>query len=184
MGLIRKPLPVKLFCGILSSEPAIINESTDLINAVYGPIDFETEVLPWDTTDYYRDEMGTDILRKFLFFKKLIAPDCLAAVKVFTNDIEERLADRTPSGLRRRVNLDPGYVTEAKVVLATTKDFSHRVYIGENIYAEATLRYSNKEKSFVSCDHTYFDFRTEQYKTMFNTARTMLREALDRRKLK
>ncbi len=83
-----------------------------------------------------------------------------------------------PSGIRRRINLDPGYITEAKVVLASTKDFSHRVYIGENIYAEVTLRYSSKERSFTSCDHTFFDFRTEAYRLLFNTARYLLRERL------
>ncbi len=176
MGIIRNPLPVKLFTGVLSSEPALFDECAALICAVYGPVDYETDVLPWDITDYYRSEMGTSIFRKFIFFKELANPGSLAAVKVFTNGIEERFS----SGMQRRVNLDPGYVTEAKVVLATTKDFSHRVYIGEGIYAEATLRYSTKEKSFKSCDHTYYDFRTEIYKNTFNAARNLLREELNR----
>jgi hypothetical protein len=180
MGVIRNPIPAKLFTGMLSPDPALFDECAGLLHAAYGPLDYESDVMPWDTTDYYRDEMGARIFRKFIFFKDLIDPGSLAAVKSFSNALEDRLAVKTPNGSRRRINLDPGYVTEAKVVLATTKDFSHRVYIGGNIYAEVTLRYSNKERSFTACDHTYFDFRTDTYKLLFNTARNMLREGLNR----
>ena len=178
MGVIRDPIPAKLFAGMLSPESALLDDCVDLLCDAYGPLDYESDVMPWNTTDYYRDEMGTVIYRKFIFFKELVDPGALAAVKNFTNGIEERYSLRMPSGIRRRINLDPGYITEAKVVLASTKDFSHRVYIGENIYAEVTLRYSSKERSFTACDHTYFDFRTEAYRILFNTARDLLRERL------
>jgi uncharacterized protein DUF4416 len=178
MGVIRDPIPAKLFAGMLSPESALLDDCVGLLCAAYGPLDYESDVMPWNTTDYYRDEMGTAIYRKFIFFKELVDPGALAAVKNFTNGIEERYSLRMPSGIRRRINLDPGYITEAKVVLASTKDFSHRVYIGENIYAEVTLRYSSKERSFTACDHTYFDFRTEAYRLLFNRARDLLREGL------
>lgn len=178
MGLIRNPIPAKLFTGMLSPEPALLVDCVGLLCASYGPLDYESDVMPWDTTDYYRDEMGTKIYRKFIFFKELVDPEILAAVKKFTNGIEERYAMKMQTGARRRVNLDPGYITEAKVVLASTKDFSHRLYIGGNIYAEVTLQYSSKERGFVACDHTYFDFRTETYRLLFNTARDLLREEL------
>jgi hypothetical protein len=178
MGIIRDPIPAKLFTGMLSPEPALLDECAGLLSAAYGPIDHESGVMPWDTTDYYQDEMGSVIYRKFIFFKELIDPGALAAVKKITHGIEERYSLRIPSGIRRRVNLDPGYVTEAKVVLASTKDFSHRVYIGENIYAEVTLRYSSKERGFTACDHTFFDFRTETYRLLFNRARDLLRKQL------
>lgn len=178
MGKIHAPLPVKLFTGILSPEPALFDECGALLCAEFGPLDFESDLMPWDGTDYYREEMGPGIYRKFVFFKELIDPERLPAVKLFTSRIEERFSEKTPSASRRRVNIDPGYVTEAKVVLATTKDFSHRVYIGGNLYAEVTLWYSSKSKSFTYFDHTYFDYRTEAYRNIFNTARDMLRQGL------
>jgi hypothetical protein len=89
--------------------------------------------------------------------------------------IENSLAVQAGNRSRRRINLDPGYVTEAKVVLATTKDYSHRLYIGKGIYAEVTLRYGNKDRSFIPFDHTYLDYGSEMYITMFNTARDLLR---------
>ena len=181
MGVIRIPIPVKLFTGLLSPDPALFDACSSVLEKEFGAIDLESKMLPWDRTEYYREEMGAGIYRKFIFFRDLIDPAKLAGIKVFTNAVEDRFSEKTPSGTRRTINLDPGYVTEAKVVLATTKDFSHRVYIGEGIFAEVTLRYGSKERSFTACDHTYFDFRTERYRQLFNQARTLLREGLNRR---
>ncbi len=180
MGVIRTPKPVKLFVGMLSSEPALLDECTALLSATYSAIDHESAVLPWETSDYYREEMGPGVYRKFIFFKELIDPAKLAGIKNSTNALEAQFSEKAPSGSRRRINLDPGYVTEAKVVLASTKDYSHRVYIGENMYAEVTLRYSSKERSFMAFDHTYLDFRTKTYQDLFNKARNLLREGLHR----
>jgi len=136
--------------------------------------------MPWEVTSYYHEEMGSSIFRKFIFLQELMDPGKLAGVKLLTNAIEERYSLTSQSGSRRRINIDPGYVTEAKVVLATTKDFSHRVYIGSGIYAEVTLRYSSREETFTVLDHTYFDFRTIEYRELFNRARNMLRQNLNR----
>jgi hypothetical protein len=176
MGDIRTPLQTKLFIGMISSDPALFSECEGLCTASYGSIDLESEVMPWETSDYYREELGTPLFRKFVFFSRLVDPGILSHVKVSTNEIEMRFADKG----KRRINIDPGYVTEAKVVLASTKDFSHRIYIGEQIYAEVTLRYNNKEKAFLPFDHTFFDFRTEVYTNLFNKARDMLRSQLNR----
>jgi len=178
MGEIRKPLPVKLFVGMLSPEPALFDVCAEILREEYGPFDCRSEVLPWDKTDYYRDEMGAGIVRTFIFFERLFDPADLPKIKLFTNGIEKDFAAQEGTVLRRRINLDPGYVTEAKVVLATTKDFAHRVYIGSSIYAEVTLTYSAQDRRFTSFDYTYPDFRTDAYRTMFQKARESLRAAL------
>lgn len=165
---------------MLSPEPVLFSECAEILSAAYGAIDLESEIMPWEITDYYREEMGSGILRKFVFLKELINPGILPEIKCFTNSVEERFAAASSSGPRRRINLDPGYLTEAKVILATTKDFSHRIYIGKDIYAEVTLQYSSKEQGFTSLDHTYYDFRTGTYKKLFNEARQLLRERLNR----
>ncbi len=180
MGQIRTALPAKLFIGMLSPEPLFFSECAAIMCAEYGPIDLESDVMPWEITDYYREELGSRIFRKFIFLKELIDPATLSKIKLFTNTIEDRFALPASPGSRRRINIDPGYLTEAKVVLASTKDFSHRLYIGENIYAEVTLKYSSNERSFIALDHTYFDFRTDIYKKLFNKARNILREGLNR----
>jgi len=178
MKEIRPPLPVKLFVGMLSPDPELFSVCSELLCRTYGPVDSESELFRWDNTDYYQDEMGANIVRKFIFFERIMDPGNLAAVKHFTIDMEKQFAVFRGGYLRRRINLDPGYVTEAKVVLATTKDFAHRLYIGDNLYGEVTLRYNTKERTFVPHEFTYPDFRTKAYIELFNSARESLRAAL------
>lgn len=178
MGKIRDPLLVKPFVGMLSPDASLFDACAEIIRAEYGLIDHQSDILPWSNTAYYREEMGPGIVRKFLFLERLRDPAELPEMKLFTDGIEKAFSARSGGALKRRINLDPGYVTEAKVVLATAKDFSHRVYIGKGIYAEVTLRYSANDRSFMPCDHTYPDYRTEAYTTLFNNARDILRTAL------
>lgn len=163
---------------MLSPEPMLFDTCMDILRDHYGPLDCMSEVWAWDKTNYYQTEMGTGILRKFIFCEQLIDPVLLPQIKLFTNDLEKKFTLPGPGPVRRRINIDPGYVTEAKVVLATTKDFSHRIYIGSGMYAEVTLRYSLRERRFMSTDYTYPDYRSEAYATMFNRARDQLRAAL------
>jgi uncharacterized protein DUF4416 len=178
MGKIRPPLPVKLFVGMLSPEHELFDACAQILQREFGPIDSGSECMPWDSSDYYRGEMGPNIFRKFLFFEQIADPGRLSQIKRFTNDLENNYAVNAVEGLRRRINLDPGYVTEAKVVLASTKDFAHRLYIGDGIYAEVTLRYSVKDRSFVPHEHTYPDYRTAPYLALFNSVREDLRTRL------
>jgi hypothetical protein len=182
MGIARSPLSVKLFLGMLSPDISLFDACAEILYKEFGSLDYESDVLPWDTTNYYREEMGDDIKRKFIFFDQLIDPGDLPKIKLCTNTIEKDYTARAGDALHRRINLDPGYVTEAKVVLATTKDFAHRIYIGSNIYAEVTLRYSAKDGRFTPCEHTYPDYRTDQYRTIFDRARERLRTARRRTK--
>jgi hypothetical protein len=178
MREIRSPIPVKLFIGMLSPEPELFDKCADIVCKKYGTIDYQSEIVPWTNSDFYQEEMGSGILRKFIFFEQLMDPGDLPAIKLNTVKIESSLAIQTVNNARRRINLDPGYVTEAKVVLATTKDYTHRLYIGEGIYAEVTLRYVNKIRSFTPFDYTYLDYCSETYITMFNKTRDVLRTAL------
>ena len=180
MARLRKPLLIKLFIGLLSPERALLDECVTLLASEYGTIDLESDVAPWGITDYYQDEMGGPLYRKFVFFDKLMEPDKLPSVKLFSMRIEERFSSVVEGNPKRRINVDPGYVTEAKVVLATTKDFSHRIYIGSGIYAEVTLRFNSREQSFATLEHTYYDYRTPDYIMLFNKARLALRAGLKR----
>ncbi len=181
MARLKKPLPTKLFIGLLSPERALLSECASLLASEYGTTDMESDAAPWNITDYYQDEMGSPLYRKFIFFDALMEPDRLPSVKLFSIGIEERFSRLVEGSLKRRVNIDPGYVTEAKVVLATTKDFSHRIYIGSGIYAEVTLRFNGREQSFAALEHTYYDYRTPDYITLFNKARVALRTGLRQR---
>lgn len=176
MGRPKNPRPAKLFIGMLSGDPDLFDLCKGILQKEYGPVDMETQVSRWAFTDYYASEMGSGLLRKFIFFERLCDPGALAGIKNFTNRLEQQTAISATVGMKRRINLDPGYLTEAKVVLATTKDFSHRIYIGDNIYAEVTLRY--RAGSFEPMEYTYPDYRSEEYIRLFNNAREVLRKAI------
>lgn len=180
MAVPREPIPALLFIGLLSGDTGLFETAARLLAERYGPLFRRTDVVTWDHTDYYREEMGRRLYRQFLFFDRLIDPGILPDIKLATNQLERETAESAPPGLRRRVNLDPGYVTEAKVVLATTKDFSHRIYVRSGIYAEVTLVYRERERRFTTLGHTYPDFRSEATITIMNEARERLRESLGR----
>jgi len=178
MGRLLAPKSVKLFLGMISREPELFEECTRLFAREFGPVDIVSSVVPWDHSEYYREEMGTGLQRKFVFFETPVDPELLAAAKHHAIQIEASFSEVADTAVRRRINLDPGYLTEAKVVLATTKDFPHRIYIGRSIYAEATLHYHKDSRSFQPVEHTYPDFRTEYCLRLFNEARDALRSRL------
>lgn len=179
MGVPREPIPALLFTGLLSSDTTLLDVASRLLAERYGPLCRSSDVVPWVHTDYYAEEMGDRLYRQFILFDRPIDPGLLPDVKLGTNDLEREMAG-SAAGTRRRINLDPGYVTEAKVVLATTKDFSHRVYLRDGIYAEVTLVYRERERSFTTLSHTYPDFRSEMTITLMNEARKRLRRNLGR----
>lgn len=172
MGEIKRHPLVKLIVGMFTAKPELFDIAEDRLSEEFGPIDFESELLPFDTTTYYAAEFGESLRRKFVSFAELIDPGEMAGIKLFTNALEMELA---VSG-KRRINLDPGYLSLGKLVLATTKDRQHRIYLGQGIFAEVTLRF--QKGSFRPWEWTYPDYRSQEYISIFNRIRRIYREQL------
>ncbi len=172
MGKIRPPLPVKFFISVLTSLPEIMPEVELRLSDLCGAIDQRSEAYPFDLTQYYDSEMGRPIHRVFLSFGELISPLELAPIKVKTNEVESWFAGEC-TGVARPVNLDPGYLDQAKVVLASTKDFSHRLMISAGIYAEVTMHY--RAGQWHNWPWTFPDFRTGRYNGFFSELRRRYR---------
>ncbi|MFH1714768.1 MAG: DUF4416 family protein [Elusimicrobiota bacterium] len=170
MGKIQAVKPVKLFCALIYSNKDIYNNAKNYLIEKFGDIDIETIEIEFIFTDYYKNEMGETLTRRFLSFRNLINPADLSGIKHITNDIESSYLE---SG-NRKINIDPGYLDEAKVVLATTKDYTHRVYIGENMYAEVTLYFN--DKIYKPWPWTYPDYKTKEYIGFFMEMRGFYRE--------
>ncbi|MCD6506047.1 DUF4416 family protein [Candidatus Poribacteria bacterium] len=167
MGEPKPHPPVKLICGMISAHKELFDKAASLLQEKFGSIDLKSYIIPFNFTDYYAEEMGENLKRIFISFQKLIWPEDLAEIKLQTNQLERKFL--YPGTERRMINLDPGYVAAGKLVLATTKDHSHRVYLGKGIFAEATLRYY--KGSFRPWEWTYPDYRTEEYIQIFNQIR-------------
>lgn len=169
LGERASPAPVKLIVGlIVPNRELAARAKDDLINEL-GKVDDKSEFFSFDFTDYYEEEMGSDLMRQFLSFQELINPGRLAQLKLLTNDLEDQITCSVSFQVDRAVNLDPGYVAPSKLVLATTKNYSHRVYLHSGIYAEVTLQY--RDGSFIPWEWTYPDYRTEKYLSFFNRVR-------------
>jgi hypothetical protein len=175
MGTIRQPNDVKLFVGILTSIPELVPEVEARLVAQFGAIDLRCGPFPFDSTHYYDSEMGQSIQRFFLAFTNLIAPAALAGIKITTNEMERSFA-KTATTLRRPVNLDPGYLEQAKLVLASTKNFYHRILLADGIYAEVTLHFENG--AWQSFPWTFPDFRSGRYNDFFLLTREKYRAQL------
>lgn len=145
----------RLIIGVLAAPGSPLPDCLAGLEQLFGPVARRSDPIPFDFTDYYAVEMGTNLTRQWLGFSRPVARDCLARAKHATNALEQRFA---ASG-RRKLNLDPGLLTLHNLVLASTKDFGHRVYLGDGIHAELTLIF--RSGRFESLPWTYPDYRTE-----------------------
>ncbi|MCJ7582568.1 MAG: DUF4416 family protein [Candidatus Aminicenantes bacterium] len=168
-------VPVKLICGMISSQDIFFENAENLLTDLYGPVDFFSAFIPFTFTDYYEKEMGKNLKRKFLSFQELIPPENLSEIKIRTNEIEEELKQEYKTS-QRIVNLDPGFITASSLFMATAKDFAHRVPLQHGIYAH--LEFLFGKKMIRTLDWTYPDYKTEEYQSFFLGVRKIYREQL------
>ena len=166
MGKPGEPRPAKLFMSLITGEDDIFYQGMEELKKDFGEIDFVSEKLPFDFTDYYAQEMGENLFRYFITFEPLVLRNSLPDIKLTTNRLEEKSA---VSGRNRRINIDPGYLCLVHIILATTKGYAHRPFLAKGIYADLTLIYRNK--SFQPLEWTYPDYRQEKVIQLFNHLR-------------
>lgn len=176
MGKPEPPRPVKYIIGAIGSKREVFSSAKIALEEEIGAMDITSEVFDFDYTDYYQQEMGKDLRRKFYSVDQLMDPDKLAPVKLTTNDLEQKIGSEVSVDVDRPLNLDPGYIGYSKLVLATTKNYSHRIYLRDGIYAEVTLRY--QEDQFEPFSWTYPDYRSQNYLQFFHRVRARYKEQL------
>jgi hypothetical protein len=176
MWQLKEPNPVKLIIGILAADRNCLNAAVKEIAGCFGNIDFTSDIWPFNQTDYYKEQLGPNILRQFVSIENLIEPGRLADIKHRTNALEQQLADTLKTDFPRPVNLDPGVIEPSKLVLATTKNYSHRIYIGKNMYAEVTLIFDKGK--WQTMPYTYPDYAQKCYHDFFSIVRNRLVEQL------
>jgi len=158
-----------LFAGMLYNREESYRAGLASLNERFGPVFFESPERPWKSSRNHYGELGFPIRRRFVFFERLISQDEIAEIKCSTIAIERELSEDG----KRRVNIDPGYITLAKVVLATTKDYAHRIYLGKGIFAEVTLVFKNN--TYQPHLFTYRDYEESDTVSLFNDMREALK---------
>ena len=165
MSTPREPDEAKLVISLLMNDKDILENVLPLLEEKFGVLEMLSPWFDFPYTSYYEKEMGVPLFRRMAVFKRLISQKSLAGVKVFTNTIE-KLWEKDES---RSLNIDPGYLLRSRFILATGKDYAHRVYLDQGIYADLTLLYQGGE--FKSLAWTYPDYAGEEMTDFLKQAR-------------
>jgi Domain of unknown function (DUF4416) len=172
MGDIHEPDAVLLLVAVSSRHAAALDWAREQVEQQFGPLALVSDAFSFTETDYYTATMGADLKKQFVTCERLVDPGDLAGIKRTTNRWEAEYAALGRHPESRPLNLDPGYVTPAKLVLASTKDHAHRLYLQEGIYAEVTLAYRSRQ--WQPLDWTYPDYRRDDYQAFFTGCREIL----------
>jgi len=164
----------KLIIGFIYNDRRILDKAERSIVKKFGKVDNASRQIPFVQTKYYESEMGTNLKRRFIALEQLTGNEKYWKVKLFTNKLERKLSLKG----KRRVNIDPGLISLSKLVLFTTKDYAHRLYLSDGIFAEVTLSF--KSGSFQPLEYTYPDYRAKEYIDFFNKVRGILKSRLDK----
>jgi hypothetical protein len=178
MGQPTDPAPVLLLLAAFSRHEGAIAWARGRAEAAWGPVALESPPFPFEQTHYYDTTMGPRLRKVFFALARLADPASLVDWKLATNAWEQEYAATAGHTESRPLNLDPGYLTLGKLVLASTKDFAHRIYLGRGIYAEITLYY--KERAWQHHGWTFRDYRSEEYHAFFSMCREYLHNRLRR----
>jgi hypothetical protein len=173
MGEITEPASVLVILAAFSRHSAALDWAIARAAAVWGDVALASPRFSFVETDYYEPTMGAGIEKCLWAFGRLIDPADLVALKLATNAWETEYAESAGHDEPRPLNLDPGYLTPAKLVLASTKDHAHRLYLSRGIYAEVTLFY--KDRRWQHRDWTFPDYRRADYQQFFSECRDYLR---------
>jgi hypothetical protein len=174
MGDVRRVRDVKLIVGLISGDTALFDKARTLLEKSFkNRVDIESGIFDFTHTAYYGEELGAALKRKFLSFERPVPLKRIEKVKLISNKLERALSRGRHA---RTVNIDPGYLDLSKLVLFSTKDYSHRIHVANGIYAEVTLYF--KDAKFNAWPWTYPDYRTNDYINVFNAIRQRFKEQL------
>jgi hypothetical protein len=172
LGTIHSHPPVKLIIGVLRCADQPVEDIHRAIENRWGPIESQTDGFDFSHTSYYEDEMGRGLIKHYLGIGLLVDVDRMTAIKIESNDMEKEF---TKDG-RRRANIDPGYLADAKILMMTTKNLAHRVYVGRNLYVDLQLIY--KKDSYYPMPWAFADMREPAVIRFFNAVRKRYQEQL------
>ncbi|MFH0936623.1 MAG: DUF4416 family protein [Candidatus Woesearchaeota archaeon] len=168
MAKVKEISKAKLFVGVLYNDEEMLNKVVKELIQKYGEIEQESKTYEFNFTNYYENEMGKNLIKKFIVFKNLINRDEIADIKIETNKIEDKYSKNN----NRLINLDPGYLTKDNIILASVKESPYKVYIGNGIFSHLTLIYGNKKWN--ANERTFPDFKTNEVQEFFLEVRKCL----------
>jgi hypothetical protein len=176
MGTPHEPDPARLFVAVMCGPAFDAAPVAAELLQRFGPVQVSCGPLAFGFTEYYESEMGSGLLKCYQLYARPFDRGLLADVKVVTNAIESRYVRDG----KRAVNIDPGYLCRDKLVLASTKDFYHRLYLGQGMFGEVTLHFS--KGAWREFAWTYPDYQQPEVLGILTTARAALAGEARRRR--
>jgi hypothetical protein len=176
MGQPTPHTPALLLLAAFSRHDDALHWAKQKAEVQWGAVELESPAFDFVQTEYYTSSMGPGLKKVFFVFEKPFDPADMVDVKLLTNAWEDEYAALGKHSEQRPLNLDPGYITLGKLILASTKDFAHRIYLNRGIYAEVTLFYKHHQWRHHDC--TFADYRREDYQQYFTLCRDRLHQRL------
>jgi len=165
MSIPQKSKQACLIVGMFMKDRSLFKRVVNPLKKHFGTIGMVSRWFNFNYTSYYEKEMGAPLYRRMISFFDLIDPVQLPEIKLTTNQIELQFADDQ----KRNINIDPGYMVPERFVLATGKDFTHRIYLDKGIFADLTLIFQKGQ--FQKLPWTYPDYAADNVKSFLNNVR-------------
>ncbi len=172
MGLRKKPESALLFMAIAYRADQPRQWIDEQILQPFGTVWDKSEPFLFSYSDYYAPEMGAPLEKQFVIFQGLYPVENAVATKLQALELEQQFSREG----RRTVNIDPGYLTLAKLVLTTTKNYDHRIHIGKGLYGDVQLRF--RKGRFVFNPWTYPDYQAQKQLDFLYRAREYLHKLI------
>jgi hypothetical protein len=170
VGSIRpSPTDALLFFAVFSRSAELLDLAKDRLTREFGPLILASPRVPFTDTEYYRRSMGPDLIKEWYAVDRIIDQSSLASIKIATQSLETSIGAELPMDVSRPINIDPGMIDLGKVMLASTKNHAHRIYVGNGIFVEVTLYLC--EGSWAGWPWTYPDYRRPEVHAFFTSAR-------------
>ena len=164
MAELKPFTPAKLIVSIIASKETYSARAEEDLRGLFGAIDLRSPLFPFDLTTYYEKQMGRNLKRIFLSFVELVSPETLSGLKIQTNSLEQKIKQESGESFRV-VNIDPGILTASALIMATAKDFAHRVPLAGGIYAHLEYLFTKTGVKFL--EWTYPDMRQDGCRRFF-----------------
>jgi len=178
--VLELPDRCQFFAAVMINNRDLIPKVEKFIEQKFSKIEMRSQVFSFTHSKYYNREMGDNLYKYFISCEKLIDKEELPDIKISTMKIEDEFLFFKDGYKCRSANIDPGYLTHSKVILSTSKNYSHRIYIGKGVFAELT--YVISHEGWKTLDWTYPDYRDKDSINFFLTLRTKYLE--NKRELK
>jgi len=151
----QTPPPGRLVVSIIYSSIDALADALKLLERQFGRVQYETIETTYSATTY-AEEMGDSLQRRFFSFEKPVERDRLPQIKTACQKIEKQFGDHVDDFTFRTVNLDPGILTPDNLVMASTREYNHRIYLSDGVFADLVLVFAKGR--FVRMPWTISDF--------------------------